>query len=147
MQGCVKAAGFPIQLESTVGIGMQTEFRILAFDEDVVASQSHGRIAGTPECDRLAVLPGDNSVDAPSTNYGVGDSGSVRRKFLTLAKWQIVAGAEVEDVSNVIRSQAVVTLNSPAGNAGRSILITDASVEQVAGITERFRPSVGSEEA
>jgi len=66
--------------------------------------------------------------------------------MLAFAEGQFITAAEVEDVPDVKAGQAVIEMDTEAGNAGRTIALNAPAVEQVTGVGKRLREGVGCEE-
>ena len=71
---------------------------------------------------------------------------AVRHVALALTEGKLVTAAQVNDVANIERSQAVVVRNSGAWNIRSAEACRAPAVEQIAGIGARLRPGVGRQE-
>ena len=125
---------------------MHPSLEILARDHDVVASRTVAGAGGTAEGDRLSALQYRTPAHGPASQQGVRKPTRVRHVGLAFAEGKLVTAAQVNDVPDIERSQAVVERNSGAGNIRSAEALRAPAVKQIAGVGARLRPGVGRQE-
>ena len=125
---------------------MHPSLRILPRDQDVVASRAVAGAGRTAEGDRLSTLQDCTPAHGPASEQGVRNPAAVRHVAFASTERKLVAAAQVDDIANIERSQAVVVLNSGARNIWSPETSRTPAVKQIAGIGARLRPGVGRQE-
>src|SRR3984885_4200123 len=109
-RGISKEAQLPVRID------MESSFRILTGDDEVVAitrapcGRGNG-VAGTIQRNGLAAFQHGASVDAPPPERLAGIAAVVQEAFI-FSKGKLIASAQVKDVANIERSQTVVVVDA-----------------------------------
>src|ERR1700732_2463166 len=117
---------------------MQAPFLTLASDNQVIAASSCACAVGATQGNRLASLKNCTGIDAPASEDAACHRAAVRQEALPFAEGEFVAPAQVKDVSDIERSEAVVVFDPGSHNARSAEARCAAAVEQVARIGARL---------
>src|SRR5579864_8201570 len=125
---------------------MQAPFLTLASDNQVIAASPRGCAVGAIQGNRLASLQNSAGIDTPASKDSACHRTAVRQEALALPEGELVASAQVKDVPNIERSQAVVVFDPGSHNVRSPEALQTPAIQQVARIGARFGISVGSQE-
>src|SRR5215813_433462 len=110
------------------------------------AARALSRARGAAQTDGLTALERAAPVDAPSTNDLVLDASRVGHVLPALTERQLITTADVHDVTDVERCQAIVSLDASSWDVRCAITRDAAAIEEVARIGQSLREGVGLEE-
>src|SRR5947209_19384664 len=100
---------------------MQPEFRVLPWNEEVIASRSLSGTCRAIKGTGLAALESTAPYGAPASDQLVRSATCRGEKPPALAEGKLVSSTEVKDIANVEVSQAIVSLDAPTRYIGRTV--------------------------
>jgi len=108
---------------------MQSEFRTLSLNPEIVAADSLSGAGGAIQSDGMSTLECGAPNRAPAPDELVGEAAGVGHESLALAERELITAAKMEDIAYVEAGQSVVTPDPKTGNVWGAITL-QASVVQ-----------------